>query len=74
MGKADMVLGGTDEPVPAEQRDDVRVIRSAVGARAKIEVYAAGTTDEACRSVWEGRSPDRHKDHTAPQSRHWYSG
>jgi AcrR family transcriptional regulator len=37
----DMVLAGTDEPVPAEQRDYVRAVRAAVGARAKIEVYAA---------------------------------
>jgi AcrR family transcriptional regulator len=37
----DMVLGGTDEPVPAEERDYVRAVRAAVGARAKIEVYAA---------------------------------
>lgn len=35
----DAVLGGGD-PVPAEQRDYVRAVREAVGARAKIAVYA----------------------------------
>lgn len=37
----DMVLGDVDEPVPTEQRDYVVAVRAAVGARAKIEVYAA---------------------------------
>ena len=35
----DAVLGG-GEPVPAEQRDYVRAVREADGARAKIAVYA----------------------------------
>jgi AcrR family transcriptional regulator len=36
----DMVLGSADEPIPALQRDYVAAVRRAVGARAKIEVYA----------------------------------
>jgi AcrR family transcriptional regulator len=36
----DMVLGSADEPIPAEQRDYVRAVRAAQGARAKIAVYA----------------------------------
>jgi AcrR family transcriptional regulator len=36
----DMVLGDADEPVPAEQRDYVRAVRAATGARAKLAVYA----------------------------------
>lgn len=37
----DMVLGGTDEPVPATERDYVRAIRDEPSARGKIEIYAA---------------------------------
>jgi AcrR family transcriptional regulator len=37
----DMVLGGAEEPVPAEQRDYVRAVRSEPGARGKLETYAA---------------------------------
>jgi AcrR family transcriptional regulator len=37
----DLVLGGGDQTVPAEQRDYVRAIRAQLTARAKIEVYAA---------------------------------
>ena len=37
----DMVLGGTNEPVPAEQRDYVLAIRAALTAADKIGVYAA---------------------------------
>lgn len=37
----DMVLGGTDEPVGAEERDYVRAIRAAATAEGKIAVYAA---------------------------------
>jgi len=36
----DMVLGGADQPVPADQRDYVQAIRSEPTARGKIEVYA----------------------------------
>ena len=36
----DMLLGGADEPVPAEERDYVRRIREAPTAEAKIRVYA----------------------------------
>ncbi|WP_380169593.1 TetR/AcrR family transcriptional regulator [Jannaschia sp. R86511] len=36
----DMVLASGDEPLPAEQRDYVRRIRSTPGARAKLAVYA----------------------------------
>jgi AcrR family transcriptional regulator len=36
----DMELGSSDLPIPAEQRDYVRAMRDAVGARAKIAVYA----------------------------------
>jgi AcrR family transcriptional regulator len=34
-------ISGTDEPVPAEEREYVRRIRAAAGAREKIEIYAA---------------------------------
>jgi AcrR family transcriptional regulator len=37
----DMVLGGADEPVPADQRDYVQAIRTEPTARGKIEIYAA---------------------------------
>lgn len=37
----DMVLGGAEEPVPAEQRDYVRAIRAATTAEDKIGAYAA---------------------------------
>ncbi len=36
----DMVLGGADEPIPAEQRAYVVAVREAVGARAKLATYA----------------------------------
>jgi AcrR family transcriptional regulator len=36
----DMVLGGADEPVVAEQREYVKAVRAAVGARAKLTTYA----------------------------------
>ena len=36
----DIVLGGADQPVPADQRDYVQAIRSEPTARGKIEVYA----------------------------------
>ena len=36
----DMVLSGTDEPLPAEERDYVQAIRNAPTAREKIEIYA----------------------------------
>jgi AcrR family transcriptional regulator len=34
-------ISGTDEQVPAEERDYVRRIRATAGARQKIEIYAA---------------------------------
>jgi AcrR family transcriptional regulator len=37
----DMVLGSADEPVPAEQRDYVRDMQGATGAREKLGIYAA---------------------------------
>lgn len=37
----DMVLGGADEPVPAEQRDYVLAVRTEPSALGKIRVYAA---------------------------------
>lgn len=37
----DMVLGGADEPLPADQRDYVRAVRNTPTARGKIEIYAA---------------------------------
>ena len=37
----DMVLGGADEPVPAEQRDYVLAVREEPSALGKIRVYAA---------------------------------
>jgi AcrR family transcriptional regulator len=36
----DMELGSSEQPIPAEQRDYVRAMRDAAGARAKITVYA----------------------------------
>ena len=36
----DMVLGSSDEPVPAEERDYVVAVRAAETAREKIAVYA----------------------------------
>lgn len=36
----DMILGSSDEPVPAEERDYVRRIREAATAEAKIRLYA----------------------------------
>ena len=36
----DMVLGGADEPVPAEERDYVKAVRAEPTAVGKIEVYA----------------------------------
>jgi len=36
----DMVLGSADEPVVAEQREYVRAVQAAVGARAKLMTYA----------------------------------
>jgi AcrR family transcriptional regulator len=38
----DMTLGGTDEPVPAEQRAYVKAIREAPTAEAKVAAYAEG--------------------------------
>ena len=40
----DMVLGSSEEPIPAEQRDYVRRIQSAATAREKIEAYADALT------------------------------
>jgi AcrR family transcriptional regulator len=37
----DMVLGGADEPVPADRRDYVQAVRDTPTARGKIEIYAA---------------------------------
>jgi len=37
----DMVLGGADEPVPAQERDYVQAIRGEPTARGKIGIYAA---------------------------------
>jgi AcrR family transcriptional regulator len=45
-------ISGTDQAVPAEERDYVRQIREAVGARAKINIYAA-----AVRGVAERLAP-----------------
>jgi AcrR family transcriptional regulator len=36
----DMVLASADEPVAAEQREYVKAVRAAVGARAKLSTYA----------------------------------
>jgi len=58
----DMVLGGTDEPVPADQRDYVQAVRAEPTALGKIEVYAAAvarlvprtaTLQEALRKAGE---------------------
>jgi AcrR family transcriptional regulator len=37
----DMVLGSSDEPVPAEERDYVRAVKAAPTGRAKVARYAA---------------------------------
>ena len=36
----DMILGASDEPLPAEERDYVRAVRAAPTAEAKIRIYA----------------------------------
>ena len=41
LGVIDMTLGGTDEPVPADQRDYVLAVRGEPSARGKIAIYAA---------------------------------
>jgi AcrR family transcriptional regulator len=38
-------ISGTDQAVPAEQRDYVARVRAATGARAKIEMYVAGLAE-----------------------------
>ncbi len=42
-------ISGTDQAVPAEQRDYVRAIRAASDARTKIKIYAAAITAIAQR-------------------------
>jgi AcrR family transcriptional regulator len=42
-------ISGTDEAIPAEQRDYVQAIRAAPDARAKIAIYAAAITAIAPR-------------------------
>lgn len=37
----DMVLGSSDEPVPAQERDYVRAMQAATTGRQKLQVYAA---------------------------------
>ncbi len=58
----DMVLGGADEPVPAEEREYVRAIQRERSAPGKIRVYAAAvaivvpriaTLQEALRTAGE---------------------
>lgn len=41
----DMILGSSDEPVPAEERDYVRRIRHATTAEAKIRIYVGALAD-----------------------------
>jgi AcrR family transcriptional regulator len=41
----DMILGSSDEPVPAEERDYVRRIRQAATAEDKIRLYAEALAD-----------------------------
>ena len=38
-------ISGTDQAVPAEQRDYVRQVKAAASARQKIEIYAAAVVD-----------------------------
>jgi len=45
----DTVLGGGDEPVPAEQRNYVRAVRAEQTARGKIQIYAAAVARLAPR-------------------------
>lgn len=47
----DMVLGSSDEPVPAEQRGYVQAVRAADGARRKLELYAAAVGDVVPRTA-----------------------
>lgn len=47
----DMVLGSSDEPVPAEQRAYVVAVRAAEGARRKLELYAAAVGDVVPRTA-----------------------
>lgn len=65
----DMVLGGADEPIPAEQRDYVRAIRAASSSEEKIAVYAAALAKmmptiaplvDALRGAGEG-DPECHR-------------
>ena len=41
----DMILGSSDEPVPAKERDYVRRIRHATTAEAKIRIYVGALAD-----------------------------
>ncbi|MEO5982703.1 MAG: helix-turn-helix domain-containing protein [Pedococcus sp.] len=47
----DMVLGASEEPVTAEERDYVKAIRAADGARRKIDLYAAAVGDVVPRTA-----------------------
>lgn len=47
----DMILGSSDEPVPAEERDYVRQIREAANAEDKIRLYAQALADLLPRTV-----------------------
>ena len=51
----DMVLGASEEPVPAEERDYVKAIRAADGARRKIDLYADGSPARCPASRRGGR-------------------
>ncbi len=47
----DMVLGATDEPVPAQERDYVRRIREAEAAEQKIRLYADALAERLPETV-----------------------
>jgi AcrR family transcriptional regulator len=59
-------ISGTDQAVPAEQRDYVQAIRAAPDAAAKIAVYAAAMTAIAPRmalvlAIIQQAAPDEHE-------------
>ena len=47
----DMILGASDEPLPAEERDYVRAVRAAPTAEAKIRIYADALGEVLPRTV-----------------------
>jgi AcrR family transcriptional regulator len=50
-------ISGSDQAVPAERRDYVERVRTAKGARKKIETYVAALVDISPRSTWPCATP-----------------